>query len=478
MRQTSSKTRAARWAAVALAGLLCASVITACRPAAPANAPAAQPAAKYHCPMHPTIVSDKKGECPICGMDLVLITPDAPAAAAPAAGGGRRIVGYRSPMDPTVLSDKPAKDSMGMDFVPVYADEAGAGAGAVQGRSAVTLTAERRSLLGIRSEPVRRMRIEKSLRTVGRVTPDERRLAHFHTKFEGYVEHLYVNFTGDVIKKGDPILAIYSPELYATQQEYLLALKAQRQMGSSAIPTVAQGSRDLLVAARERLLQWDIRAEDIAELEKTGRPKRTFDLYSDVTGYVMQKNVVHGMRVMPSDTLLEIADLSHLWVMADVYDSDLASVRLGTVADVTLSSLPGRAWRGTVTYISPILDEKTRTAKVRVEVDNANGLLKPDMFADVLLRNDLGMGLVIPDSAIVDTGDRKLVFIDRPDGSLEPREIQTGARVPAGYQVIRGLAPDDRVVIAASFLLDSESSLRSALAAITGSGAAPAAGRK
>jgi RND family efflux transporter MFP subunit len=425
--------------------------------------------------MHPTVVSDKPGDCPICGMKLVPIEPvpapsPAPAPAAPPApaAGSRRILFYRSPMDPSIRSDKPAKDSMGMDFVPVYEDEAGRSSGpAVSGRAVVSLTPERRSLLGVRSEEVRQMRIEKSLRAVGRVTADERRLAHVHTKFEGYVEHLYVDFTGMLVKKGEPLLSIYSPDLVATQQEYLLALRAQRQLGNSQIPSVAQGAASLLEAARERLRLWDIREADIEALERTGTVRRTLDLYAEVTGYVIQKNVVQGMRVMPTDTLFDLADLSRVWVMADVYETDLPTMRLGMPADVTLSYLPGRTWRGSVTNIAPTIEEKTRTIKVRIEVDNQDGALKPDMFADVQLRSDMGAGLVVPDGAIIDTGDRKLVFLDRPDGAIEPREVEVGVRIPEGYQVLRGLAQGDRVVTAANFLLDSESSLKSALAAFT-----------
>jgi len=469
-RQRHTLTVAATLAVLLLAGLSW----TGCRQTAQSGAQATAAvahAARYHCPMHPTYVSDKPGDCPICGMKLVPIEQTSPKPASP----GRTVAFYRSPMDPAIHSDTPAKDSMGMDFIPVYQDEAQPAGGSVMGRAVVTLTPERRSLLGVHSEEVRQQRIEKSLRTVGRIAPDERRLAHFHTRFEGTVEHLYVDYTGKFVQKGDPLLSIYSPELVATQQEYLLALRAQKQLGTSAIPSVAQGGANLLEAARQRLLQWDIRPEDIAEVERTGTVKRTLDLYADVSGYVVQKNVVHGMRVMPSDTLFDISDLSQLWVMADIYDTDLGAVHVGMPAEVTLSSVPGRVWRGTVTNIAPTLEEKTRTIKVRIEVANQDGVLKPDMFGDVWLRNDLGMGLVVPESAVVDTGDRKLVFLDRPDGGLEPREIETGVKLANGYQVVKGLAKGDRVVTAANFLLDSESSLKAALSAISASSSAPPA---
>jgi RND family efflux transporter MFP subunit len=432
--------------------------------------------------MHPTYVSDKPGNCPICEMTLVPIEPapapaPAPARATAPTPGNRRILFYRSPMDPKVHSDKPAKDSMGMDFVPVYQDELARSDGSIPGRALVTLSAERRNLLGVRSEDVREMHIGKTIRTVGRVAADERRLAHVHTKFEGYVERLYVDFTGKFVQKGDPLLSIYSPDLIATQQEYLLALRAQKQLSASQIPSVAQGGASLLEAAKERLRLWDISPADVAELERSGTVRRALDLRSDVSGFVVVKNVVQGMRVMPADTLFEIADLSRVWVMADVYEADLPSIRLGMAAEISLSYQLGGGARGQVTNVAPTLDEKTRTVKVRVEVGNQGGALKPDMFCDVLLRTDEGTGLVVSDSAVIDTGERTLVFLDRADGAIEPREIQLGTRLADGYQVLRGLAKGDRVVTSANFLLDSESSLKAALSALT-TPAAPRAPEK
>lgn len=393
-------------------------------------------------------------------------TKPVPMTASPSPGA-RKVLFYRSPMDPSVRSETPTKDSMGMDFVPVYADEAETGP-AVDGRVAITLSPERRQLLGIRVEVVVKTSLKRSIRTVGRVAVDERRLHHIHTKYEGYVEHLHVDFTGKFVKRGEPLLSLYSPELVATQQEYLLAYRAQQRLGSSGIASVAKGGVDLLEAARQRLLFWDIRPVDIESLEKSGRVMRTLDLYSDISGYVVQKVAFHGMRVTPADTLFDIADLSQLWVLADVYESDLPSVRVGMEGELSVPYLPGKTWRGPVTYIAPMVEEKTRTIKVRIEVANRGEDLKPDMFADVVLESDLGSGLVVPDSAVIDTGDRRIVFVDREGGRLEPREVQLGAKLGDRVQVVSGLAEGDRIVTSANFLLDSESSLKAALGVMAG----------
>jgi len=412
------------WVVVAVAAAFAAGFWLSARRGAPAAAEAPAAAARYHCPMHPSYVSDEPGDCPICGMKLVEVEQEAPADTA---------------------------------------------AGDVAGRASLTLSAERRQLLGIRSEEIHHGPLTRLIRTVGRVAVDERRLHHIHTKYDGYVEHLYVDFTGKYVERGDHLLSIYSPELVATQQEYLLAFEARKRMGESEIASVAQGSLDLLAAARQRLLLWDIRAEDIEALEQAGKVSRTVDLHSDVSGYVVQKLAFHGMRVTPADTLFDIADLRHVWVLADVYESDLPLVRLGMQGELTAAYLPGRRWRGPVTYVNPTVEEKTRTVKVRIELENAGHRLKPDMFVDVELEADLGSGLSVPDSAVIDSGGRKLVFLDRGDGRFEPREVELGVRVGAAFQVLRGLEDGESVVTSANFLLDSESSLRSALSGM-GSG--------
>ncbi len=439
------------------------------RGGAGASATATKPL--YRCPMHPTYVSDRPGQCPICKMDLI------PAEASPAPGQGapagaasaaRKVLYYRSPMDPQVHSPVPTKDSMGMDYVPVYEDETVGPI--VAGRAMVALSPERRQLLGVRSEPVGRRQLDRSVRTVGRVAMDERRVHHVHTKYEAYVEQLFVNFVGQQVRKGEPLAALYSPDLVATQQEYLLALRAQGQLAGSGVDSAAQGGRDLLQAARQRLLFWDMAPQDIAALERTGTISRTVNLYADLPGFVIGKTAVHGMRVTPADTLFDIADLSSVWILADVYESDLPSVRVGMSAEVSLAYQAGRSWQGAITYLNPLVEPSTRTIKVRIELPNSDIALKPDMFVDVLLRRDLGTQLFVPESAVLRAGERRIVFLDRGEGRLEPREIAIGDRVEGGYVVRSGLSDGDRVVTSANFLIDSESSLKAALSTM----AAPA----
>jgi len=385
-----------------------------------------------------------------------------------------RILYYRNPMDPSIRSDVPAKDSMGMDFVPVY-QEAKAPEASVAGRAPLPLSEEQRRRLGLRSVPVARAALSRDIRTVGRVAVDERRLQHVHVKYDGYVEHLYVDFTGKPVVQGEPLLSIYSPDLVATQQEYLLAWRARKELAQSGSTAVALGGQGLLDAARQRLLFWDIRPADIERLETTGEVLRALDIHAEHGGYVVQKMAFHGMRVTPADTLYDIADLSHLWVLADVYESDLASIRLGMSAELTVPSLPGRRWKGVVTFIAPTVEEKTRTVKARVEVDNSSEELKPDMFGDVFLRTEGGSGLVVPEDAVVDAGDRRVVFVDNLEGGLEPREVQLGMKVGGGVQILSGVSEGERVVTSANFLLDSESSLKATLSALASpsSGARP-----
>ena len=385
---------------------------------------------------------------------------------------GRKVAFYRSPMDPNIRSDHPTKDSMNMDFVPVYADELDAPSSEVAGRAVVTIPAERRQLLGVQSELLKRASLTRVIRTVGRIVPDERLLHHIHIKYDGFIEHVFVDFIGKFVKRGDPLLSIYSPDLFATQQEYLLARRGESELSRTEGDAWKRGSA-LVEAVRQRLLLWDVRPEEIATLEREGVARRDVNLYADVNGYVLQKQAVHGMRVTPADTLFDLADLSHLWVLADVYEGDLSSIRLGMPAVMETPSAPGRQLRGPVTFISPTVEASTRTTKVRIEIENPGGELKPDMFADVSLNIDLGSALRVPEGAIIDAGDRKLAFVDLGEGRYEPREVILGAKVESGFVVLSGLVEGEKVVVAANFLIDSESSLRAAVSAMKAPSEAP-----
>jgi multidrug efflux pump subunit AcrA (membrane-fusion protein) len=458
-------------AAVVLLGL------AACggKPAAPGSpTPGARAVAKkWQCPMHPQIVKDGPGECPICGMKLVPIeesstAPAATAVSAKTADGPRKLLYYRSPMGTGEMSPVPRKDSMGMDFVPVYSDEVEAGASAPgpEGLATVTVDARKLSLLGLKTVAVTRTPFETSIRTTGRVAADERLVHHVHTRYEGFVEHVTADFTGKYVRKGEVLALIYSPELYATQQEYLLALKASRSLGPSGVPSVSQGGRELLDAARQRLLLWEITPADIAEIEKRGEAIRAMPVYAPISGYVTGRTAYHGMKVSSADTLFDILDLSAVWLLADVYEYELPRLSLGERATMTLSYWPGRAWEGAVSYIYPAVDEKTRTVKVRIGLENPKGELKPEMFADVTIHARPRTVLQVPDDAILESGTRNVVFVSQGEGKLVPREVSVGDHGDGVVEIRSGLKEGEVVVRGANFLVDSESRLKAAISAM------------
>ncbi len=381
-------------------------------------------ARRYQCPMHPEIVRDAPGDCPICSMKLVPIEEGAPKAAEAATTGP-------------------------------------------EGLAAVTIDAQKQQLMGLKTIEVKRAPFETSIRTTGRIAADERRVHHVHTRYEGFVEHVTADFTGKFVTKGEVLAHVYSPELYATQQEYLLALKASGSLGPSGVPSVAQGGRDLLDAARQRLLLWEITPADIAEIERRGEPIRAMPVYAPISGYVTGRTAYHGMKVMPADTLFDILDLSAVWVLADVYEYELPRLSLGEKATMTLSYWPGRSWEGTVTYVYPSVDEKTRTVKVRAEFGNPKGELKPEMFADVTIHARPRTVLQIPDDAILESGTRNIVFVSEGDGRLVSREVSVGDRGAGVVEIRDGLKEGEVVVLGANFLVDSESRLKAAISALT-----------
>ena len=362
----------------------------------------------------------------------------------------RRVVAWIDPMysqGPPHLykSNHPGTaPDCGMRLVPQYADE-----GPPATASAVTISPQRQQLIGVKLATAEVRDLSRLLRTTGRVAVDERRVAQVRTKFDGFVDSLYVNFTGQAVRRGDPLLAVYSPDLLATQNDLILAERDRSDLG-----------RSLADAARARLRLWDMSAADIDRVARSGKPMRDVILRSPVNGVVITKNATAGGRVMPSDTLYEVADLTYVWVLADVYESDMPYVRVGGAAQVTVGNktLPAR-----ITFIGPVIAAQTRTASVRLELDNAAGLLKPDMYVDVILQEPAASVIAVPESAVMNTGTRSVVFIARGNGAFEPRQVATGGRANGFYEVRSGVQPGERVVVDANFLVDSESRLKSAL---------------
>lgn len=334
--------------------------------------------------------------------------------------------------------------------------------------SIVTVQPERLQTIGVKYDEVAKRPLEKLIRTVGRVAVDERKLAKVTIKFHGWIEQLFVSATGDHVKKGQQLFTIYSPDLVATQEEYLLALQSRMQLGDSDLPEVARGSKDLLEATRHRLHLWDIGDEHIRALERTKQVTKTLPLHSPISGTVIGKNIVQGAHVEPGEELYTIADLSRVWILADIYEYELSFVKVGQQAAVTLSYDPGTVLTGRVGFIYPTLDPKTRTAKVRFELDNADEKLKPDMYANVELRANLGTRVAIPQEAIIESGQKQVVFLHLGGGKLEPRLIKTGVKTGEWSEVLTGLEEGDHIVTSANFLIDSESRLKSVVDSMGG----------
>lgn len=329
-------------------------------------------------------------------------------------------------------------------------------------QTAVRITPEKQQLIGVQYGMVENQSLSKSLRAVGRAAFDETKMVRINPKIEGWIEDVYVDFTGKLVNKGQPLLSIYSPDLVQTQEEYLLALKNRKQLGESPFGEAVNFSESLVQSAKRRLQLWDVTDAQIKELEARGTPSRTMTLYAPASGFVMQRNAFPKQRIMPDTELYQLADLSDIWIVADIYEFEAADVKLGQPATVTLSSFPGRTFSGKITYIYPQVDNTTRTLKVRIELSNRGFLLKPDMYAEVTLNISYGNRLVVPQEAVLDSGSEQLVYVALADGYFEPRKIQIGPKVEDKYVVLNGLQAGERIVTSGNFLIDSESKLKSA----------------
>ncbi|MGQ0669110.1 MAG: efflux RND transporter periplasmic adaptor subunit [Actinomycetota bacterium] len=330
----------------------------------------------------------------------------------------------------------------------------------------VDLSPRQVAVAGVQTQPVEPRGLTKEIRAVGKLEFNEKGLARVSARIAGRVDKLYVDFTGAHVVKGQKLLEIYSPELLSTQQEILLALKTRERVRESPLPEVLEGANSLLAAARRRLLLWGISEKQIAELELEGQARIHMTVYSPARGTVIEKQVIEGQYVATGDVLYKIADLSTIWLFAEVYESELGMVKVGLPVDITIPSYPGRAFSGRVSFINPVLEGQTRTAKVRVDLPNAHGLLKPQMFAQATLKVPIGAALLaVPTSSIVDTGANQYAWVETGPGQYERRQVRIGAEVNGFYPVVSGLTKGEKVVTAANFLVDSQAQLKAGAAA-------------
>lgn len=383
-------------------------------------------------------------------------TTPANAAATPE----RKILYYRNPMGLPDTSPTPKKDPMGMDYLPVYAgdpEEIAAPAGQIR------ISSEKVQKLGVRSEAASLRALERSVRAAGRVEADERRLHTITAKFEGYVERLHVGATGQTVARGQALFEVYSPELVSAQREYTIANDAVAALGSAG-GDARSGMQQLAEASLLRLKNWDISEAQVKALARSGETRRTLSFRSPVSGIVTEKKAVQGIRFLPGDVLFQVADLSAVWVVADIAEQDIGLIRAGDRAQVRINAYPDKVFSGTVGYVYPTLNSETRTVPVRVELANPGMLLKPGMFAEVELALAARDRVVtVPLSAVIDSGTRRVVLIDAGEGRFAPREVKLGARSDAFVEVLDGVKEGERVVVAANFLIDAESNLQAAL---------------
>lgn len=393
---------------------------------------------------------------PHAGHNVPVAGRDSQPAAAPAE---RKILYWQDPMHPAYRSDKPGiAPDCGMKLVPVYAEEAEAMAEMPPGT--VRLSTEKQQLVGVTLGRVEVRALSKTVRAVAKIAYDESHIVHAHTKVDGWIEELFVDYVGAPVKPGQKLFTLYSPELLSTQQEFLIALKARRELSSSPAPEIARGTEALYQAARDRLRLWDVSEEQIRRLEETGQPQRTITFYAEHGGVVIERKAYEHLRVDKDTDLYMIADLSRVWAIAEVYEHEASLISIGQRARMTLSALPGRAFTGRVSFLYPQLDPQTRTLKVRMDLDNPGLQLRPEMFANVEFEVSLGRKLVVPESAVLDSGLKQYVFLNRGDGYFEPREVRVGMRTGGFVVIDGGLKAGDEVVTSANFLIDSESKLK------------------
>lgn len=426
----------------------------------------------YYDAMNPQHRYDKPGKAPD-GMDLVPqysengptrseaggIMPDSPKSASP---GGRKVLFWYDPMHPAYKSDKPGiAPDCGMQLVPKYAEEQTSMAKMPAGT--VTISADKQQLIGVRTGRVERRSLDRTIHTTAQLTADETKIAHIHVKVSGWIDKVYVDYVGQLVKKGQPLFTLYSPDLVATQEEYLIAKRGQAALGGSPFQEVSDGSNSLLRASRDRLKLWDITDEQIKKLDETGEVTKNLTFYSPATGFVTDRKAFPQTSVTSDTELYTISDLSTIWANLDVYEYEVPYIHVGQDVELQLSYYPGRKWHGRVSYIYPTVDAQSRTLKVRVQLPNPKMDLKPQMFADAQLTVDYGSKVVVPAEAVLDSGNEQIVFVVRNGGMFEPRRITMGPQFDNSIVVLSGLKPGEQIVVSGNFLIDSESRLKGAM---------------
>lgn len=371
----------------------------------------------------------------------------------------RKILHYRNPMGLPDTSPTPKKDQMGMDYIPVYEGEEPEASG-----PAVKIGIDKVQKLGVKTEAAALRELTRTVRAVGTVQVDERQLYTVAPKFEGWIERLHVNTTGQYVKRGEALMEVYSPDLVTAQQEYIIAWKGMESV-KDASPETQASMRHLMESALQRLRNWDISDQELQRLQKEGTARRSLTLRSPGSGVILEKPALKGMRFMPGEVLYKISDLSSLWLLADIFEQDLALVRPGQAARITVNAYPGKVFAGKAAFVYPTVTPETRTAKLRIELANSGGLLKPAMYASVELiaGRPKAKALTVPDSAVLDSGTRQIVLVQRGEGLFEPRPVKLGMHADGYVEVLEGIQAGENVVVSANFLIDSESNLKAAL---------------
>jgi len=413
---------------------------------------------------------DKPGKAPD-GMDLVpmyaknsasspVTVPHASTASnsqsqVPAVGE-RKILYWYDPMHPAYKSDKPGiAPDCGMTLVPKYEND-----DARIPEGSIVIPPDKQVLAGVRTTKVERKPLSREIRTTAQIVEDETRIAHVHVKTAGYLEHVYVDYIGQLVKKGEPLFTIYSPDLVSTEEEYLIAKRGDATLANAPFKEVAQGAQSLLESTRQRLRLWDISEEQIRQLDESGKVTRDLTFYSPVTGFVTDRKAFPQTSVTPDTELYTVSDLSRVWALVDVYEYEVPFVHLGQRVTLSPSYSPGKTYTGAISYIYPTVDPQTRTVKARVQLSNPGFALKPQMFADAQLRVDYGSQILVPQEAVLNSGTEQRVFVVHPGGVFEPRKVTIGAVIDGNVAVLTGLKPGETVVTSGNFLVDSESRLK------------------